>query len=139
MSSGGDFHITLPSNTITHIFDEKNTSSNFEIPLPTPLDFGETTFEVALTEIQFPHTWYNIPEEMCTIAFQWMRGSEHRVTLVDRERKIPPGHYATPELLVGAIDSEKLKDYKGRIFINSVNNLVHIAVAPGRHLGSIKH
>ena len=129
MSSGGDFHITLPRNIITHIFDDKNTSSNFEIPLPTPLEFGETTFEVALTEIQFPHTWYNIPEEMRTIAFQWMRGGEHGVTVIARERKIPPRHYATPKLLVGAIDSEKPKDYKGGIFINTVNNLEHIAVA----------
>ena len=112
MSSDGDLHVTLPSNTITHIFDDKNNSSNFEIPLPTPFEFGETRFEVALTKIQFPHTWYNIPEEMRTIVFQWMRGGEHGVTVVNRERKHPLGHYATPELLVGAIDSEKPKDYK---------------------------
>ena len=128
MSSDGDFHLTLPSNTITHIFDDKNTSSNYEIPLPTPIEFGEATCEVALTAILFPHTWYNIPEEMRTLAFQWMLGREHGTDVAFRERKIRLGHYETPELLVRAIDSSKPKEFHGSIFVIPVNNLVHVSM-----------
>ena len=128
MALGGDFHLTLPSNTITHIFDDQNTSSNYEIPLPTPIEFGEATFEVALTEILFPLTWYNIPDDMRTIAFQWIIGGEHRTDFAFRERKIPLGHYKTPELLIRAIDSSKPKEFHGSIFVNPVNNLVHVSM-----------
>ena len=128
MTSCVDFHLTLPSNTITHIFDDKNTSWNYKIPLPMLTEFGEATFEAALTEILFPHTRYNIPDEMRSIAFQWMLGGEHVTDVAFRERKIPLGHYETPELLVRAIDTSKPREFHRSIYVNPENNLVHVSM-----------
>ena len=37
-----------------------NKTSNFKVNLPKPLELDPTKWEVALSEIQFPHSWYNI-------------------------------------------------------------------------------
>ena len=55
----GDFYVVLPSNTKTDIFQD-NKTGDYEISLPRAMEFGGATYEVALCEIHFPHTWLNI-------------------------------------------------------------------------------
>ena len=122
----GDFHITLPSNVITDAFPN-NTSSDYEIPLPTAIDFGGSTYEVALAEIFFPHTWYNIPDTLRTVSFRWIgRAANVGLKKFSRDKEIPPGYYGTAQELVKALESLKPDDYKGRFSLNPVNNLVQI-------------
>ena len=55
-----NFYITLPSNSLMEYFPN-NTLSNYVTKLPQPFDLkGE--WEVGLSEIQFPITWYNLNE-----------------------------------------------------------------------------
>ncbi len=127
MSSSSGFQVTLPSNTQTSVFPN-NTTSDYEIPLLNPIDFGGVAFEVALTEIFLPHTWYNIPEEMRTVVFQWVPYGKDGRAKHTKEKKIPQGHYETAEELVNVIDSLKPQEFKGKIFLRPVNNLVHISM-----------
>lgn len=49
-----DFYLTLPSNTAP-----ENKTSTFTVRLPTKLEL-QGKWEVALSEIQYPHSWNNI-------------------------------------------------------------------------------
>ena len=55
------FFVVLPSNSSTSIYPN-NKLSNFKVNLPRPIELDPTKWEVALSEIQFPHSWYNIRE-----------------------------------------------------------------------------
>ncbi len=62
-----DFYITLPSDSSLFVFP-KNTPSNFKTKLSTPLQLkGE--WEVALTEITYTHSFYNIWDSVSDILF----------------------------------------------------------------------
>lgn len=54
----GSFYITLPSNASSKIYPE-NTISTYTTKLAKPIDL-KGTWEVALTEAQYPHTWSTI-------------------------------------------------------------------------------
>ena len=74
---------------------------------------------MALAEILFPHTWHNTPEDMRSVAFQWMAGGQHGTDKGFKNRKIPLGFYGVAEELVDAIDSLKPRDFKGIGFYQS--------------------
>lgn len=54
-----DFYITLPSDASMEIFPD-NTQSSFRTKLSAPLVLSSDDWEVGLTEIFIPKTWYNI-------------------------------------------------------------------------------
>ena len=53
------FHIVLPSNSSTKLYPN-NKMSSFKVHLTNPLELDPTKWEVALSEIQLVHSWYNI-------------------------------------------------------------------------------
>ena len=104
------FYLTLPSNSSMDVF-ANNTTAKFVTKLPDVLELdGE--WEVALSEIHYPHAWYNVPRDSCkfivyykssidadhlntmpTIPFeQWPVGNTHMT--------LPEGHYASPQEIV---------------------------------------
>ena len=60
MESESSFYLTLPSNTTTTFVNNKPQSYRVQLAKPISL---EGKWEVALTEIQYPHNWTNITEE----------------------------------------------------------------------------
>lgn len=54
-----DFYVTLPSDASMGIFPE-NTQSSFRTKLSAPLVLSSDDWEVGLTEIFIPKTWYNV-------------------------------------------------------------------------------
>lgn len=54
-----DFYITLPSDASMKTFPE-NTQSSFRTKLSAPLVLSSDDWEVGLTEIFIPKTWYNV-------------------------------------------------------------------------------
>ena len=96
----GDFYVVLPSNTKTDIFQD-NKTNDYEISLPRAMEFGGTTYEVALCEIHFPHTWLNIKPPMLGVTFTALENEkmwgERRV---EYHRKIDEGYYETVEDLL---------------------------------------
>lgn len=91
-----DFYLTLPSNTST-----ENTTANFSVHLPNKLEL-QGKWEVALVEIQYPHSWDNIHssdgsgqlDNVLEVTFA--NGSKVAV-------HIPPGYYGTIEELIKGI------------------------------------
>ncbi|KAF0036501.1 hypothetical protein F2P81_011813 [Scophthalmus maximus] len=75
-SQGEGFYVNLPSNASLSVF-KNNTSSNYQTDLAQHVDLAAVR-EVALTEITYPHTWFNLPEE--DAHFEWRRnnGEKHR-------------------------------------------------------------
>ena len=81
-----EFYVTLPSNSSFDYYPD-NTLSDFTTKLFKPLDLpGE--WEVALTEISFPHSFYNIVEPFNAILYSG-DGTARNTELI----KIPPGYY----------------------------------------------
>ena len=56
---GDQFYVILPSNSSMDIYPD-NKISNFKVHLANPLKLDSTKWEVGLSEIQFPHLWYNM-------------------------------------------------------------------------------
>lgn len=92
-----DFYITLPSNTSYAKTGKVNTTSNFRVTLPQRIHL-EGEWYVALSEIIYPYSWANIRD-----------GDENVIKLLYLPLlkwvsiKIKPGHYATIESVLKAI------------------------------------
>lgn len=84
-----DFYITLPSDASLEMFPE-NTQSSFRTKLSAPLVLPDDDWEVGLTEIFIPKTWYNVDAH----------NSAYSVTL-DVEEQIPrePDEYVIDIIL----------------------------------------
>ena len=67
MNPDSEFQLTLPSNSSTEFFPT-NKASDFTTKLPTPISL-EGDWELALIDIQYPHNWYNVPEDVGILLF----------------------------------------------------------------------
>ena len=83
------FYVTLPSTSSFKYFPE-NKLSSFTTHLHTPLRL-EGDWEVALVEINYPRTWYNIAGDTCEVYYR--RHNDDQLETA----KIPPGYYETVE------------------------------------------
>lgn len=124
--SSNDFYIVLPSNTQTSVFPG-NKTSNYEIPLPKALEFGTATWEVALVEVHYPHSWSNIRPPFLQVEFGVLGPPDvfPREPFQHRAR-IEQGYYKTVEDLVEEINSLKPEDFRGRLIVSRVNKRVKV-------------
>ena len=89
------FYLTLPSNSSLETYPD-NTLTNYKVKLHHTVDLTGS-WEVGLTEIQYPHTWYNISNDEA-----WMEIVENpEAALVQLVLK--NGFYPTPEKVVKSI------------------------------------
>ena len=96
-----NFYISVSSNLKTSHFP-KNKISHFKFQLPKPIDlFG--FWEVALIDIAFPQTWYNVSEEMSIIKVTSSDGTVQSI-------QIPYGFYKCASDLLEVINNQ-LPDY----------------------------
>lgn len=91
----GSFYLTLPSNASKEMFPG-NQISNFTTKLAKPIDL-KGDWEVALTEIQYPHTWDTFENEDVRFTIVRKKESAHDLTF-------PPGHYDNIRDVVDAIN-----------------------------------
>lgn len=127
--ASGDFYVVLPSNTITDIYPN-NRTSDYEIPLPRALEFP-TTYEVALVEIHFPHTWENIRPPFLALEFGTVKSYTARgPEMVLHRTKLEHGFYDRVEDLVHAIDSIKPSGFRGKIFTSKESKTVKVQLFP---------
>jgi hypothetical protein len=89
--------MTLPSNSSMNYYPD-NTLANYVTKLPQLFDLsGE--WEVGLSEIQFPISWYNVDEDECRMAIVSHGLQEYK------DISPPVGHYENPEELVKQINT----------------------------------
>ena len=88
-----DFYMTLPSNASmkTHI---NNTLTHCITDLPQRIDLtGE--WDCGLTEMQYPHTWYNVTENDVCLLLNTIGASD-----TSRRTKLSCGYYDDPLTLL---------------------------------------
>ena len=78
-----EFYLTLPSNSSMKYYPE-NTLTSFTTRLPNSIRL-EGDWDVGLVEIQYPHNWYNIPEDIQKRSFS-VRISENRSNQINSRR-----------------------------------------------------
>ena len=91
------FYIVLPSNSSSHLFPN-NKISSFKVQLSNPLQLDPSKWEVALSDIQLAHTWYNVRKGKDTLKKTFSKTS----SLL----QIPEGNYASIEKLIENIKAE---------------------------------
>lgn len=115
----GSFYLTLPSNASLDIFP-RNQISNFTVKLAKPIDL-KGPWEVALTEIQYPHSWNTFDRE--NAKFTIMRKSEPPLQLT-----FPPGFYDTIGSVVDAVNkvlTNKMLSADVRLFYDYIQRKVY--------------
>lgn len=121
----GAFYITLPCNASSNIYPE-NTISSYTTKLAKPVHLAGP-FEVALTEIQYPHTW-NTFEQHDGNFFIGKPGS------VLKEYYVKSGFYSSINDLVRAIneriDNLKLTSDGFKLRYDDVKRTVSVTESP---------
>lgn len=103
------FYVTLPSNTGLNVF-KNNTISSYRVNLPRHINL-EGPWQVALTEISYPHTWHNVPEE--SAYFEWMDKEEKKIV----RQRLTAGYYKNVNHLIGEIEY-LLREIKSDIYFH---------------------
>lgn len=83
-----------------------NTLTEYHVRLPQIITLTGD-WEVALTEIQYPHTWNNVHSDFWN-RFYIQDGTDRRPIPIE-VCIVPPGHYKTVQSLLGAITEQVQK------------------------------
>ena len=113
------FYIVLPSNSSSLLFPN-NKISSFKVQLSNPLQLDPSKWEVALSEIQFAHTWYNVRNGKNTLK---ITSSDTTSVL-----QIPEGHYKNIETIIEKIELKDNILKPIQIKFNDINQKVKIDV-----------
>ena len=109
----GEFYVTLPSNSSFDYYPD-NTLNDFTTKLFKPIDLsGE--WEVALTEISFPHSFYNVNAPYNRILYSG-DGTRRNAKLIT----VPPGYYNDLDELF--LTMHELMDELGKANIKLILN-----------------
>ena len=116
------FYLTLPSNSSMDFYPN-NTLANYTTKLPQLFDLnGE--WEVGLSEIQYPISWYNVSKHE---AKMFMKLDEQKIMA---DISPPEGLYDTADMLVKQINSSivRLEERKNsiRFHYNEVSKKISI-------------
>ena len=109
-----DFYLTLPSNSSMHVYVD-NSMANFKTKLPNHIEL-EGPWEVALVEMQYPHSWYNIEGVEGEIVVLTFPQGDGGMVIQQHVVNIPPGYYPTINNLLRRIETEV------RIAVNVLEN-----------------
>lgn len=117
----GQFYLTLPSNSSMNVFPN-NTLSDFTVNLPQPLDLTGD-WVVALSEIQYPHTWNNV--RSLENVFYTRRGEAP-----PKRYPIPVGYYNSIQQILEAMSDTVESNTKRDLVLtyNSVTRRVTVEV-----------
>lgn len=119
------FYLTLPSNSSLEYFPG-NTLTHYFTRLPQAVNLMGGQWEVGLTEIQYPHTWYNIQGEE-----GW---ADLNIDGVVYHSTLKPGFYDSPGLLVKRMKlvcDSFLPDCKAIVFYyDAITQKVTVSVKP---------
>ena len=96
--------LTLPSNSSMDIFPE-NKVSDYTVHLPKEINLSGS-WELGLSEILYPNSWYNIDTNKCYIFY--LRGAVQFFAV------LPAGYYQQPQYVVGQILHEMKRMFQAR-------------------------
>lgn len=97
------FYVWISSDTASDEFPE-NRANHFFTSYHSALDFKHTRWEVAIVEISYPHSWYNVDTEDRIIETFWLHSGITGDEYKERVFSISTGFYATPQILLDEIN-----------------------------------
>jgi len=110
-----NFYLTLPSNSSVKYFPD-NTLTRFTTKLHSAISLiGD--WEVGLSEIIFPKTWYNVERASLTNpAHVTITGLQSdNKPLYTSQVRLTPGHYSTIEKLIEEINNNIARNFRHQI------------------------
>ena len=115
-----DFYLTLPSNSSMDYY-KGNSLANFTTRLPNAINLTGD-WEVGLVEIQYPHNWYNVPEEeSCrTCRVRCRSGNSEDGPTAGYDFLVPSGYYHRVQTLLNQIEE------KANHVLKSTNNTINL-------------
>ncbi len=123
----GQFYLHLPSNSSMGVFP-LNTLTEYRVQLPQRMRLSGD-WEVALTELQYPHSWKNVREED-----NWNRIYFEDVSAPDEMPKIcivAVGHYTSLESVIQAINQQLGPNFKNiRLTYDKLSRKVTLKAGP---------
>lgn len=123
------FYLWLPSNSSMELFPD-NTLAEYRVQLPQSIKLVDE-WEVAITEIQYPHTWNNVHAIHMWNKFYVKKG------LAVKGYVIPAGHYFSIESIVKSMnDLIQNSEYKNQIHFtfDKLSRKVSVRIADGLEL-----
>ena len=120
----------FPENTLTHYITK----------LPDRFDLlGE--WEVGLSEIQYPISWYNVSKEDVQLEMYHVDPSSSSGAAAVHDVSPPPGHYDSPDALVKQINatiaSKESKKNLIRFSYNEISKKITITFGPDAKLPTV--
>ena len=114
METQKSFYMTLPSN-VKSPTEQANLISHYTTYLPKTLEVRN--YEVALSEICYPHSFDNIypPINRVTFGATTFNASSLGAQYNAKTKNIPPGYYNTMDEVANAINGIKPRSFKGEI------------------------
>ena len=88
------FFVTLPSNSSMDVYPD-NKISHYTTQLPQEINLQDSEYEVALVEINYVHSFYNVQSGDC-----WLQYKVDRAVYM---LQLAAGHYK-PETLIGSLN-----------------------------------
>ena len=101
------FYVILPSNVKSS--SNNNKTSHYITPLPRALELPSKDWEVALVEINYPYSFYNVLPPLNVVYLGIQRGP----TVQLFTRQIEPGFYRSIDTLIAAINDTIPNIFKG--------------------------
>ena len=100
----------------SHVIDKKNKNSlsSFTTTLASPLDYGNEEFEVALVNMTYTNSVYNVP------SGQFFAMTDNIYNFIKVVSPIPEGKYDTPEALMQMIN-DSIDKSSFRQHVNNMN------------------
>ena len=103
------FYLTLPSNSSMEYFPA-NTLTNFKTKLAQPIELtGE--WEVALSEFQYPRSWYNLRKGLDSHIYHRSGGEGYFLS-----SGVPHGYYRSVKEFVSAVNKTLKTNVNGDIW-----------------------
>lgn len=123
------FYLTLPSNSSQQLYPD-NTLTHYQVQLAKAVEL-EGRWEVGLSEIQYPHTWYNVRERDGVMKLQTTPEGPVYTTI------LKAGLYPTARKLVRSLNAmnEMIPENRNILFFyDGITKKVTVDVAEGAWL-----
>lgn len=99
MLTSAQFYVTLPSNASMTVYPN-NTVTEYATKLPHALQL-DGQWEVGLTEMTYPLTWYNVEKDDCSIELEFSTTEHPHGAIL--KYPVPEGRYVSARELVEEI------------------------------------
>ena len=126
MGAPNDFYITLPSNVPSKFHENK--TSHFFTELPQPIELNKENWEVALVEIDYPRSWYNVQQKACKVTLSKFIHDDSTV-MYKQHIILKHGYYIEKREILREIKESKNPIFETTIMYDDVSRKTNIKLA----------